>query len=115
MLFMNRYYDVIVINNQFYIVTLWQWVEMWNLKIFALDYWKEYEPWQMTNMTSALVILKILLRQVFPTFHKCFDFVSVKINKKVCMGMCRENVTNGEFQIEMCYQRAMAGRRPSGY
>ena len=79
---MNRYYDVIVISNQFYIVTLWQWVEMWNSKIFALDYWKEYEPWQMTNMMSALVILKILLRQVFSTFHKCFGLVNLKINKK---------------------------------
>ena len=70
MLFMNRYYDVIVISNQFYIVTLWQWVEMWNLKISALVYWREYEAWQMTNMTSVLVILKILFRNVFPIFHK---------------------------------------------
>ena len=65
MLFMNQYCDVIVTSSQFYIETLWQWGVMSNLKIFAHDYWREYEVWPMTNMTSVLAILKILLRQVW--------------------------------------------------
>ena len=52
----------------------------------------------------------------FKYFINCFFYrASVKSTKKVCMGMCRENVTNDEFQSQMCYQRAMVRRRPSGY
>ena len=40
-LYMNQYYDVILISNLFFIEILWLWEETLNLKIFVLAYWRE--------------------------------------------------------------------------